>query len=798
MAEDDHYNPHHPKLPLSRHDADDESNHFRARSEDPAASLLLHPHGISINFPDTDAACPQRPLPIAHTTSAPVYASPIRHHRRAPSKSRGVKETLNARSHYGSSDDNDGVAVHRINQYIIKQEIGRGSFGAVHLAVDQFGNEYAVKEFSKSRLRKRAQSNLLRKPTAGGLGAAGLLQRPAGHLHAGAGGYNSPLHRLGPSERGTKESENDSLSLIKEEIAIMKKLDHNNLVALLEVLDDPQEDSLYMVMEYCKKGVVMKVGLDERAEPYGDEACRCWFRDMILGIEYLHHQGIIHRDIKPDNCLITEDDVLKIVDFGVSEMFEKESDMATAKSAGSPAFMPPELCVARHGAVSGRAADIWSMGVTLYCLRYGHIPFEKTGMLELYESIRCDDISLDDEHDPNFVDLMRRILEKDPEKRITMEELRSHPWVTQNGTDPLLSAEENCADLVEPPTEAEMRHAITGNMAHLLVVMKAVRRFKDLLVRKRGSHAVIAEQMRQTMFGEKDSMLVAPPGSMCGESVSEDNHNRRPFASVLVTAGTGREKAADDEGRKLPADAERLPLHSPLQETARHHPLPGIHGDYGPEHDRPQHHINHERARTFPTEDHLKGHAHDPLTDTLFLSIGADPSAHDNAQDSSLDVGGEQADGGNVLRYVVSESPQATEENIYEQAYQKEMKRIMHQRGEDDARIYLNRRVEHREDLRRHNSIIDGPSRWTIGGLERKFRSADLKDGGAKEERAAESQLEEGDEAEKEKKPTIGGGLAEIVQQAKIKARGTFTKAGKQDENEVGKEGDQTAHGLDS
>lgn len=228
------------------------------------------------------------------------------------------------------------------------------------------------------------------------------------------------MHR--PS--GDAGVDNNSLSLIKEEIAIMKKLSHNNLVSLIEVLDDPQEDSLYMVLEMCKKGVAMKVGLEERAEPYDDETCRCWFRDMILGIEYLHAQGIIHRDIKPDNCLITNDDVLKIVDFGVSEMFEKASEMATAKSAGSPAFMPPELCVAKHGQVSGKAADIWSMGVTLYCLRYGRIPFEKGAMLELYESIRNDSLDLNGESNDTFADLMRRILEKDPEKRITMEELR--------------------------------------------------------------------------------------------------------------------------------------------------------------------------------------------------------------------------------------------------------------------------------------------------------------------------------------------------------------------------------------
>lgn len=270
----------------------------------------------------------------------------------------------------------------------------------------------AVKEFSKSRLRKRAQSNLLRKPNQ---------HRRPGHLSAGVG-FNSPLHRHTSSDK--LNDPNNSLELIKEEIAIMKKLDHHNLVSLIEVLDDPQEDSLYMILEMCKKGVVMHVGLDDRAEPYDEDKCRCWFRDMILGIEYLHAQGIIHRDIKPDNCLITHDDILKIVDFGVSEMFEKESDMHTAKSAGSPAFMPPELCVVKHGPVSGKAADIWSMGVTLYCLRYGRIPFEKSGMLELYESIKSDEVDLEDEKDDKFADLMLRLLEKDPDKRITMAQLR--------------------------------------------------------------------------------------------------------------------------------------------------------------------------------------------------------------------------------------------------------------------------------------------------------------------------------------------------------------------------------------
>jgi calcium/calmodulin-dependent protein kinase kinase 2 len=264
----------------------------------------------------------------------------------------------------------------------------------------------AVKEFSKARLRKRAQSHILRKP---------LKQRRRGSLQ----GFNSPLHR-----EGSKEDTPSSIDLIKEEIAIMKKLNHPNLVSLIEVLDDPTEDSLYMVMEMCKKGVVMRVGLEEKADPYPEDTCRYWFRDLLLGIEYLHAQGVVHRDIKPDNCLITDDDVLKVVDFGVSEMFEKDSEMITAKSAGSPAFLPPELCIAKHGDISGKAADIWSMGVTLYCLKFGRIPFEKTGIFELYESIKTEQPDYMSEPDQDFRDLMSRVLEKDPQKRIKMKELR--------------------------------------------------------------------------------------------------------------------------------------------------------------------------------------------------------------------------------------------------------------------------------------------------------------------------------------------------------------------------------------
>jgi len=105
-------------------------------------------------------------------------------------------------------------------------------------------------------------------------------------------------------------------------------------------------------------------------------------------------------------------------------MFEKTEEMVTAKSAGSPAFLPPELCAARHGGVSGKAADLWAMGVTLYCLRYGKIPFERASVLDMYEAIKTETPKFPPGESEEFLGLMSRLMEKDPEKRITMAELR--------------------------------------------------------------------------------------------------------------------------------------------------------------------------------------------------------------------------------------------------------------------------------------------------------------------------------------------------------------------------------------
>ncbi|RKF74136.1 Calcium/calmodulin-dependent protein kinase kinase cmkC [Golovinomyces cichoracearum] len=336
-----------------------------------------------------------------------------------------VKETLNATSKYVKIEN--GKTELHLNQYVIKEQIGRGSFGAVHLAQDQFGTEYAIKELSKSRLRRNSRSKFMKRIQHDRVLPESRYPRSKSEsLSTAANIYKAELF-------------SNPLDLISGEIEALKRTNHPNIVRLFEVLDDPEEDSIYMVLEICKKGVISNVAIGKRVDPQPIENCRRWFQQMIHGISHLHNQGIVHRDIKPENLLLTDDDVLKIVDFGISEIFDKGSDMMVFKSAGSPAFTPPELCVPKHGYVSGRAADIWSIGVSIYCLRFGYLPFEHTGILEIYDAIRNEELKLDIDpiQEPEFKDLMTRLLDKNPKTRISMDEIKIHPWFTKNNFDPL-------------------------------------------------------------------------------------------------------------------------------------------------------------------------------------------------------------------------------------------------------------------------------------------------------------------------------------------------------------------------
>ncbi|XP_063059612.1 calcium/calmodulin-dependent protein kinase kinase 1 isoform X2 [Engraulis encrasicolus] len=315
----------------------------------------------------------------------------------------------------------------RLNQYKLQSEIGKGSYGVVKLAYNEDDDKYyAMKVVSKKKLMK--QCGFPRRPPPRGPKAA-LGEQPK---------------VLGPLER------------VYQEIAILKKLDHLNIVKLIEVLDDPTEDNLHMVFELMQKGPVMEVPTDS---PFSEEQTRLYFRDMVLGIEYLHYQKIIHRDIKPSNLLLGDDGHVKIADFGVSNQFEG-NDAMLSSTAGTPAFMAPETLSDQRKSFSGKALDVWAMGVTLYCFVFGKCPFIDEYILALHNKIRSKSVEFPEM--PSISEglkvLILKMLDKNPDTRITIPEIKLDVWLTQGGDDPLPLEEEHCSAV--EVTEEEVQNSV--------------------------------------------------------------------------------------------------------------------------------------------------------------------------------------------------------------------------------------------------------------------------------------------------------------------------------------------------
>ncbi|EPB90651.1 CAMK/CAMKL/KIN1 protein kinase [Mucor circinelloides 1006PhL] len=283
----------------------------------------------------------------------------------------------------------------KIQNYVIyRKTIGAGSMGKVKLAeclTDVHKQKYAVKIMPKVDL--------------GSIPASAKPKDP----------------KDTPEEREQRTI---------REMAIMRLLRHPNICQLKEYITEG--DKYYMFLEYVDGGQLLDYII--KHGKLREKQARKFARQIVSALDYCHRNSIVHRDLKIENILITQSEQLKIIDFGLSNVYSPTQQLNTF--CGSLYFAAPELLRAKQ--YTGPEVDVWSFGVVLYVLVCGRVPFDDTNLPALHEKIKSGVVEDYPDHlGKDCLDLLSKIFVVDPSRRITLSAIQSHPWMNKGYEEPI-------------------------------------------------------------------------------------------------------------------------------------------------------------------------------------------------------------------------------------------------------------------------------------------------------------------------------------------------------------------------
>ena len=214
----------------------------------------------------------------------------------------------------------------------------------------------------------------------------------------------------------------DDLERIIREMQILTEMDHQNVIKVFKIYEE--ENNFSIIMEYCEGGELFNYIV--KNQRLSEEESSFFFYQIINGIEYIHSKGIAHRDLKPENLLIGKNKILKIIDFGLSNFYDGTKRLQTP--CGSPCYASPEMVKGKK--YDGFNIDIWAIGVVLFAMLCGYLPFEDD---ENDNDILFSQIIKNKIDYPSFLselslDILKKILVSDPLKRITIDEIKNHEF----------------------------------------------------------------------------------------------------------------------------------------------------------------------------------------------------------------------------------------------------------------------------------------------------------------------------------------------------------------------------------
>jgi serine/threonine protein kinase len=213
------------------------------------------------------------------------------------------------------------------------------------------------------------------------------------------------------------------LPRVKIEINAMKDLRHQHICQLMQVIET--DEKIFMILEYCPGGELFDyiVAKDRLSE----SEARFFFRQIISALAYIHSKGYAHRDLKPENLLLDDNQCLKLIDFGLCAKPKGGMENLLSTCCGSPAYAAPELIAGKS--YLGAEADLWSMGVLLYALLCGYLPFDDDNINILYKKIQSGKYEAPTWLSADSLNLLSELLQVDPKRRLTMQQLIYHAWI---------------------------------------------------------------------------------------------------------------------------------------------------------------------------------------------------------------------------------------------------------------------------------------------------------------------------------------------------------------------------------
>jgi len=254
-----------------------------------------------------------------------------------------------------------------LNEYQIKETIGKGTFSKVKLGINKStGEKVAIKILDKRKILTR-----------------------------------------------------DDQIRVQRELTILKKINHLNIVKIIQTKED--QGNVYIITEFIDYDLFLHIINNKRLD---EKEAALYYFQLISGLEYIHSLNIVHRDLKPENLLLTKRRVLKIIDFGLSNYFYGDKLLVTP--CGSPSYTCPELI--KGYKYNGFAVDIWTSGIILYVMLCGFLPFEERDTKSLFKKIIKCKVVYPKYVSVNAQNLLKRILVPNPETRITINEIKKLPF----------------------------------------------------------------------------------------------------------------------------------------------------------------------------------------------------------------------------------------------------------------------------------------------------------------------------------------------------------------------------------